>query len=242
MYGVDGKRVYYASYFYGAQGLDPGYGESQWITPQIELGGGEFFRAYSKVHLGMNFRNEQPWYGIEELLAEFRFRKLIFDVGRGPMSWGQSFVAPLILSDNAANLNHIRFRTESVQLPYFLRSLGWFSADAFASRLNDNRQPKNDWFVGFRLGWKPVSFLEFNTAGLYQLGGQGVPSNSIDEYFFEFLGARVDYAGDNVDDASDATNRALEFDMRIFLEKWGIPLHSIVSIILKTAAEKTSAI
>lgn len=220
--GIDGLRIYHSNFRYGSQGFDAPFGKNFYLTPQISGGHSSYFRWKAKMHLGVNANTGSSWHHFEEGYAELKLNKLILTVGRAPLYLGQSFVAPLLYSDNATNLNLIKLSSLPTQFPGFLEKLGYFRSEVFFSRLNKRRQPSNDSFAGFRFSWKPVSALELGISGHYQVGGKSVPSASFEDYVVEFLGSRKNY-GAGIHESSDFTNRAVAADMRVNLMQWKIP-------------------
>lgn len=218
--GSDDHPVYRNSFLENLQGLPLGEGETFWA----EIGGKYHL---SWLHFDSSFAaggGDKSWWQLRKAFAELRWKSFVLSLGRKPLYWGRSGRAGLLISNNAQNFDLISLSTLPVRFPGWLSRLGYFKSEVFASRLDEERVPENDWLVGWRFGWKPVDFFEMNTALLYQFQGKGVQGGSTRNTLLEFLGARgrAQAGEDQGGGLSDITNRAVEFDLsfRIFQESF----------------------
>ncbi len=210
----------------GSQGFDPPLGESFFSFIEGQWKPNSWFFSKLSVYGGLAAYNVRPsnpgWYHLQKAYAELRFRKLILSVGRKPMYWGQSFVGPLFLSENATSLDSVQISTTPLQWPSIFKYLGYLKAEVFYSILNDDRAPHHDHMTGLRVGVMPHPHFEFNVGFLYQLAGKGIPSAPITHILIELLGGRRNF-GDLPHQSSNVTNRFAAIDFRLRFPDWTIP-------------------
>lgn len=217
--GTNRYPVYRSSFLTGSSGLPLSHGDQVWLSLDSRFKPLESLYFSLQMNSGaMAESTSESWFHLEQAYFDWKVRSLIFSFGRKSLHWGQSFIAPLLISGNATALNLFEVSTLPVRLPFFLRHIGLFKTDLFVSRLGEEREPGNEWLAGWRIGWKPLSSLEFNGAMVYLLAGDGV-DDSASEIFIEILGARDSDASGAV---SVATDRMFMFDFR-----WTLPLKNV---------------
>jgi hypothetical protein len=189
--------------------------EAQWMpTTWLGLSG--------KISSGRSWRANNFWWQVDELYSDIRINKLVLSLGRKPLLWGQNGTGSFLQSLNARNLDLIELTNSPVILPSFLRYLGPVKADFFFSRLDDERVPANDFFSGWRLGFKPSKNFEMNISGVYQWGGDSIASESWYHALVEYFGGRVQTGSTNLD-TSNFFNRAGLLDWRLTFSDWKYP-------------------
>ncbi|MBN8555146.1 MAG: hypothetical protein J0L93_06865 [Deltaproteobacteria bacterium] len=216
--------VFYQSQIQGTQGFDPPEKENTWSSVSLGVMPTNWFFATAEAQAGAQFNSSNTWYSLRQLYSEFKIRKLVLSVGRKPLYWGQSFVAPLLLSDHAASFDSIQLSTLPQRWPWIFKYLGQLKTELFLTRMNLDRANPHDFFVGWRLGMMPVDFFELNIGLIYQFSGDGIPKdNSVKDITLEILGARTSYS-DAGDDSSNVTNRAVQMDYRFWFRDLTWPL------------------
>ncbi len=207
-----------------SQGLDIPHGSSSFVRSEVGLSPTSWLALRTTLIGGTTIEdNSRAWYHLAEAYAEFKFVNSVISIGRKPMNWGQSFVGPLLLSDNSTPLDSIQITSLPVRLPWILDYLGLVRAEIFYSRMNADRLPQHDQFVGWRLGVKPNMRTEVNVAAHYQFGGKQVRGGAWDEVLLEIFGVRKDY-GEGPKSSSNVTNRAAQIDFRIKFPELKTPL------------------
>ncbi len=197
-------------------------GENQWLQLQTEARYSDWLVGKGAYRFGVHSNSFSYIDNVEELFAEIRFRRLVLSIGRKPLYWGQSFVSPLLLSQNAAPFDGIFLSTLPVEFPWILKYLGEVKVEGFFSRMDDRRVNGHDLFFGWRLGFRPASFFETNFGVIYQEGGDGNPEASASDIFLEVLGTRR-RIGSGASQTSNATNRALAWDFRFLFSDLPVP-------------------
>lgn len=224
MYALGSGRypVFRHAFESGSQGLPIRYKENFYADAQVSLPMGDHFFAKFDFNTGYSVDQQDQWAQVAQFYMAGRFRGLILSVGRQPLRWGQSFYGPLLFGDNAQNLDQIKLSTIPTKLPWILSYLGYFKTEIFFALMHDQRRPKDDKFLGWRVGIKPFYFLEMNAGIIYQFDGDEVTQASTFEYFTEFLGPRVvkNEAGTAY---SNASNRAAQFDVRLSFDRLSMP-------------------
>jgi len=215
----------------GSEGLNPPSGQNTWASLEGTWKPTDWLFASSTIHGGSQLGGphgfSDAWYHLQQLYLEARFHKFVLSAGRKPLYWGQSFVAPMLISDNAKSLDLLEVSTLPQRWPSFLRYLGDLKTEIFFSRMNSNREPQHDEFVGWRVGITPFDFFEANAALIYQIGGDGLPNTSASDTFVEIMGARAS-KGQGIDDTSYVTNRSAGFDFRFNFKnfEWPFSIYS----------------
>jgi hypothetical protein len=208
----------------GSQGFNPPENENLWSTGALSYRPNDWFFAAGRIHAGGQLNNRDAWYHLEQAYSELRFRKIVFSIGRKPLYWGQSFVAPLLLSDHATSFNSIQLATLPQRWPWIFKYLGNMRTEIFLSRMNSERVNPNDYFLGWRLGLLPLDFFETNIALIYQFGGKGIESGGPwTDTLLEILGGRGSKS-DVGTDSSNITNRAVQMDYRFSFKNLAWPL------------------
>ncbi|MDB5037067.1 MAG: hypothetical protein JWQ35_595 [Bacteriovoracaceae bacterium] len=209
--------VTYSSLLEGSQGIRPRYGENSYATLDAEASPSDWSFFKLKIHGGGGFKEPKAWYFVQEFYTELRLCKLVLSVGRKSIHWGQSWIGPLLYSDNARSLDLIELSTIPLEWPGFLNVLGKLKAEVFLSRLDDRRVPKNDWFAGWRLGLKPSDWFEGNMGMTYEFSGKGMPEIPTSTYLIELLGVRRSFSS-APNDSSFGMKHVFMGDLRFNLQ------------------------
>ncbi len=152
--GSDAHPIYHSSLFQEAQGLSASEGSNVLASAFGSYRHSDWFAVSGEILGGSNTRG-RGWYHIPHLSLEARLFSSFFKIGRVPLRWGQSFVAPLLISDNATPFDSIVWSTLPVEIPFLYRILGVTRAEAFYTRANSDRVNPHDQFFGLRVGTKP---------------------------------------------------------------------------------------
>lgn len=220
---ADNRLIEYSSLILSSAGWKPPYKESAWIGARLKSRPNDYIGFSTSILGGWGFEHSKVRYHLGEAYGEARLRSLVLAVGRRPMYWGQSFHAPLMISDEAKPLDSITLTTIPVKVGGWFSFLGEIKAEIFFSRMNINRVPHHDYFLGWRVGTKPIRWFELNASALYEFGGSGIDKGSFLDGMIEFFGGRGN-KGPGQLDSSNVTNRSFGVDGRISMDTLGLPL------------------
>ena len=105
------------------------------------------------------------------------------EAGRDSMYWGQGYSGTLILSNNAEPFNMLKLSNpETTILPWIFKYLGPFKYTIFCAQMEADRVPSDPLYSGFRLNFKPVSWLEIGYGTTLMFDGKGVAGTSFLDY------------------------------------------------------------
>ncbi len=196
-----------------SQGSHFRHGEN--LSANIDIEGRLSDWAFGKINFqfSSNINNPKTDYFIKEAYAETRINSFVISLGRKPIYWGQSNEGALLLSDNAQNFDMLQISSLPFRWPWFFEYLGDLKSEFFISRTHDDRKPRNDYFMGWRVGIKPAAWFEGNLGMIYQFGGKGIDSGPTSDFVLEILGIRRSFS-DDPHDSSNATNRGVAGDLR----------------------------
>ena len=100
------------------------------------------------------------------------------EFGRDSMWWGQGYSGTLILTNNAAPLDMLKFSNPTpALLPWYFSYLGPFKYSVFCALLEDDRDFPRTRFAGTRVDFKPIPDLEIGLSHTFMFGGEGGPSS-----------------------------------------------------------------
>lgn len=134
--------------------------------------------------------------------AKLTFANIELEVGRDSLWWGPGYHGSLLMSNNARPFDIIKLSNpEPVRLPWIFSYLGHWQFNLIFSQLNDDRQGKelaNPFLYGFRLGYKPVKYLELGASHLVVFGGPGRRDLSFKE-INQIIFGNIDRGGEKTD-------------------------------------------
>jgi hypothetical protein len=209
------------SFLTESQGLDVPLKESSWAKADLEFRPTSCFLARSVLHGGTNWNTQQGWYHLQQLFGEVRVGKAVLSIGRKPIVWGLA-ENPMLVSDNATPFDSIQLTTMPVRWPWWFSYFGQMKSEIFLARTNEQRSPGKDYFAGWRIGATFLKNFEANLGMIYQFGGKNIPKSSSSDIWVEILGGRR-ILGPGIDDTTNATNRAFQFDFRYSLPDLQMP-------------------
>lgn len=175
-----------------------------------------FFSVYARPRFQLEIRDNRdaqfhPF--VQQLYGKFTTPHLEIEAGRDSLIWGQGEFGGILLSNNARPLDLIKVSNPSpTVLPWLFKYFGPLRYTFFVANLGPEREFPRSFLTGFKLSFKPASFVELGFDQIVMLGGEGAPGPlNVGNVFQEFFGFRVGDAN-----VTNLSNRQMGFDLRFF--------------------------
>lgn len=141
----------------------------------------------------------------------------VLGVGAIDRWWGPGTQSSLILTDNAAPVPAVFFRTRGEQkfTTSWLSWIGPWQFEAFVGQLESNRVIPKAKLTGMRFSFRPVDSLEVGLSRAMQWGGEGRSEN------FKTIWESLSSQGEN--DGDNAGNQLAGLDLRYRFSAWDKP-------------------
>lgn len=169
---------------YNNEGIDYGRGSNVVLRAQSQARVGRVLSFFVEPALIFNQhfgREEDGEGGTKTTLRLLKgYAKLtVFNVeleaGRDSLWWGPGYHGSLLMSNNAHPFDMLKLSNpEPVRLPWIFSYLGHWQFNLIFSQLNDQRtgtELANPFLYGFRLGLKPLQYVELGVSHLVMFGG-----------------------------------------------------------------------
>ncbi len=150
------------------------------------------------------------------LYGKFFFKNFELQVGRDALYYGQGLRSGLLLSQNPRGLDMVKLSNDLPGfLPWVFKYLGPNKVSFFYADLGPEQNFPNDYLVGYKWSFEPLSWFEMGIGLMVQSGGKGGPPAS--------LGSRVADIfpfSELVQDQQEIGNKIGGFDFRFRIPPW----------------------
>lgn len=166
-----------------------GYVEPIFIVRQNSSGGANLDVLSNHTMEGTVGSYGQTDVDVHKGYLKFSPWNVEIEVGRDSMYWGQGYSGTLVLSNNAAPLEMVKISNpETTILPWIFKYFGPFKYTIFCAKMESDRVPSDPYYSGFRLNFKPLSWLEIGYGTTVMFDGKGVTQLSAFDYFKTITG------------------------------------------------------
>jgi len=169
---------------YNNEGIDYGRGSNVVARAQTQARVGRVLSFFVEPALIYNqhFGREEDGEGgarstlrLHKGYAKLTVFNVELEAGRDSLWWGPGYHGSLLMSNNAHPFDMIKLSNpEPVRLPWIFSYLGHWQFNLIFSQLNDERagsELANPFLYGFRLGLKPLQYVELGVSQLVLFGG-----------------------------------------------------------------------
>jgi hypothetical protein len=190
------------------EGRPCGPGAGLGLEMDSSAGYGGWVSAFTRVRVNAGNHDYEPGVDLDRAYVNFELGPVALEVGRDVQVLGPAARSALMLSDNAAPLDHVRISTaRPLDLIGDNGSILRLNLRYFVARLRDPQRFSGTLLTGARAQLDLFEGLELGGTRLLQLGGDGAPSFSFGEFILEHFIRQSGPTGAGI------SNNRLSFDI-----------------------------
>lgn len=207
---IPGIKASQHSLIYNNEGIEPEEGLNGYLDVEVEGRAGPLF-LYLKPLLSAAGGTRAV---LHQGYLRLEVKGLDLEVGKESLWWGPGHHGGLLLTNNAEPLTMVRVTNpHPVLLPWVFGYLGPFRVDAFASRLERDRDVPEPYFTGMRVNFTPHPLVELGLTRTIIMGGEGRPGMNLKRFWDILFGEHI------LADGQDLSDSLSGVDLRLILPK-----------------------